>query len=120
MIHFVFNLFSRFGYILFVSAFQTMELIVLTIILGGTVLLALYIGKIFKSGAATVPVHQLEQEEVEEVKEVSGGQKTKKKIVEKKQKEKAFTFQVSYNLLVLIHPSSPLLIIFSQPSTPGW
>jgi len=93
-----------------------MELIVLTIILGGTLLLALYIGKIFKSDAATVPVHQPEQEEVEEVKEVSGGQKTKKKIVEKKQKEKAFTFQHPWLVTSLKGHSGRVLDMDLSPS----
>jgi len=66
-----------------------MEIVLLTVILGATILLAVYISQIFKSKAAS-PVEEEGSKEAEEEevtsKETSTG-KTKKKVVDKRQKE---------------------------------
>merc|ERR1719510_2021342 len=79
-----------------------MEIIFLTIILGGTILLALYISQIFKSKAAT------EEEVSEEVtvdedvsSKLASNGKSKKKVVDKRQKDKNFTFQHPWLLSTL-------------------
>ena len=80
-----------------------MEIIFLTVILGATVLLAFYISQIFKSKAASAVEEEgpkeAEEEEVSS-KEASAG-KTKKKVVDKRQKEKNFTFQHPWLLSTL-------------------
>ena len=80
-----------------------MEVIFLTMILGGTILLAFYITKIFKSRAVTedeTPEDAAVVEEEVTSKEASGG-KSKKKSVDKRQKEKNFTFQHPWLLSTL-------------------
>jgi len=71
-----------------------MEIIFLTIILGATILLALYIGKIFKPSQkeeAIAEDNDKEEEDTKQEKEVTTA-KTKKKVADKKMKEKAPTF----------------------------
>ena len=74
--------------------FSEMEIIFLTIILGATILLALYIGKIFKPAQkeeAIAEDNDKEEEDTKQEKEVTTA-KTKKKVADKKMKEKAPTF----------------------------
>ena len=82
-----------------------MELVLLTAILGGTILLALYISQIFKSKAATEEGVSQEDVVLEEdvgtaSKEGSSG-KSKKKAVDKRQKDKNFTFNHPWLLSTL-------------------
>ena len=79
-----------------------MEIIFLTVILGATILLAFYITQIFKSKSSPVEEEGSKEAEDETVasKEASAG-KTKKKVVEKRQKEKNFTFQHPWLLSTL-------------------
>ena len=70
-----------------------MEIIVLTIILGATILLAVYIGKIFKQKQHTESTAEDVPEEEEVTNQEKETVKPKKKVVEKKTKEKAPTFQ---------------------------
>ena len=80
-----------------------MELIFLTIILGATVLLAFYITRIFKSKAVSIVEEEGSREAEEEevtTKETSAG-KAKKKVADKRQKEKNFTFQHPWLLSTL-------------------
>ena len=96
-----------------------MEIIFLTVILGATILLAVYISQIFKSKAAsTVEEEGSKVAEGEEVtsKEASGG-KSKKKVVEKRQKEKNFTFQHPWLLSTLKGHSGRVLGKFSDPQS---
>ena len=69
-----------------------MEIILLSMILGATILLAVYIGKIFKhkqtTESTTEDIHE-EEEVINQEKEIV---KPKKKVVDKKTKEKAPTF----------------------------
>lgn len=76
-----------------------MEIILVTIILGATILLAFYISKILnkKSGDEsdnqdTVTKPEDSATATDKIGGSAGG-KTKKKVVDKKQKEKSFTFQ---------------------------
>ena len=80
-----------------------MEVIFLTIILGGTILLALYISNMFKSRAVAVDESPDNADVVEEEvtsKDASAG-KSKKKGVDKRQKEKNFTFHHPWLLSTL-------------------
>jgi len=80
-----------------------MEVIFLTIILGGTILLALYISNMFKSRAVAVDESPDNADVVEEEvtsKDASTG-KSKKKVVDKRQKEKNFTFHHPWLLSTL-------------------
>lgn len=81
-------------------------LVLVTIILATTILLAFYITKIFKSKAADTET----QESLEDVSEAgddktenitSASLKTKKKSQDKKQKEKGFVFQHPWLLSTL-------------------
>ena len=76
-----------------------MEIILVSIILGATILLFFYISKIFNNSKGSHETADI-QEEQEDVSvnnaaknEPAGNNKTKKKIVDKKQKDKGFTFQ---------------------------
>ena len=94
-----------------------MEIIFLTVILGATILLAFYITQIFKSKAASTDEEEsskeAEDEEVTTSKEASAG-KTKKKIDNKRQKEKNFTFQHPWLLSTLKGHSGRVLGKFSD------
>ena len=81
-------------------------IVLVTIVLGATILLAFYITKIFKS--KTVDTEEaLSPEDVSEAVEdkteniVPAAQKTKKKALDKKQKEKGFVFQHPWLLSTL-------------------
>ena len=93
-----------------------MEIIFLTAILGATILLAFYITQIFKSKAAS-PVEEEGSKEAEDEtvtsKETSAG-KTKKKVDNKRQKEKNFTFQHPWLLSTLKGHSGRVLGKFSD------
>jgi hypothetical protein len=70
-----------------------MEIIFLTIILGATILLAIYIGKIFKPKQVEAEPEDIhEEEEIQQEKETPAT-KPKKKVADKKTKEKVPTFQ---------------------------
>jgi len=76
-----------------------MEIVLVSIILGATILLFFYISKIFNNskGSPETSVILEDQEDASVNKtaknEPAGNNKTKKKIVDKKQKDKGFTFQ---------------------------
>ena len=81
-----------------------MEIIFLTLILGGFIALALYISQIFKSKEPSEEAETSEDaaaagDEVNN-KEASAG-KSKKKVGDKRQKEKNFTFQHPWLLSTL-------------------
>ena len=81
------------------SVSETMEIVLVSIILGATILLFFYISKIFNNSKGSPETSViLEDQEDESVNktaknEPAGNNKTKKKIVDKKQKDKGFTFQ---------------------------
>ena len=78
---------------LYLNYFQNMEIIFLTIILGATILLAVYIGKIFKhKQPAELKTDEDNHEEEEVINQEKEIVKPKKKTVDKKAKEKAPTF----------------------------
>ena len=80
-----------------------MEIIFLTLILGGFIALALYISQIFKSKEPSEEAETSEDAAADEEvnnKEASAG-KSKKKVGDKKQKEKNFTFQHPWLLSTL-------------------
>jgi WD40 repeat protein len=94
-----------------------MELIVLTLIIGATILLAFYIGRIFKSqeGKDTVDVAEEVPEEV--VKEVVKEEKSKAKKVDKKGRgEKQPTFQHPWLLTSLKGHSGRVLDLDISPN----
>ena len=70
-----------------------MEIIFLTIILGGTILLAIYIGKIFKTNPEETFTENVEEEQKLQDEKPVPAAKPKKKLVDKKIKEKAATFK---------------------------
>ena len=84
-------------------------IVLVTIILGATVLLAFYITKVFKSKVADTETEQ-SPEDVGEAGDdksdkteniASGAQKNKKKAQDKKQKDKGFVFQHPWLLSTL-------------------
>ena len=74
-----------------------MEIILVTIVLGATIILAFYISKILNKKSEddkqdTVTESEDSATATDKIGGSAGG-KTKKKVVDKKQKEKSFTFQ---------------------------
>ena len=94
-----------------------MEIIFLTIILGATIMLAIYIGKIFKPKQKKEDVIENNQEEeiLKPEKEVNNV-KSKKKTVEKKVKEKAPTFNHPWLLTTLKGHSGRVLDLDFSPN----
>ena len=81
-----------------------MEIIFLTIILGATIMLAFYIGKIFKPAQKEESIaaedNDKEKDDCKQELEVTST-KPKKKVADKKMKEKAPTFQHPWLLTTL-------------------
>ena len=95
-----------------------MEIVLVSIILGATILLFFYISKIFNNskGSPETAVTQEEQDEIvnNAVKnEPAGNNKTKKKIIDKKQKDKGFTFQHPWLVSTLKGHSGRVLGLFT-------
>ena len=80
-----------------------MEIIFLTIILGATIMLAFYIGKIFKPALKEEAIAEDNNKEKEDLKQEKKetSAKPKKKVADKKIKEKAPTFQHPWLLTTL-------------------
>eukprot|EP00092_Neocalanus_flemingeri_P108238 GFUD01138988.1.p1 GENE.GFUD01138988.1~~GFUD01138988.1.p1 ORF type:complete len:282 (+),score=104.20 GFUD01138988.1:69-914(+) len=93
-----------------------MEIIFLTIILGATILLAVYIGKIFKhKQEEAVAGEDEEEEQIQEEKEAPAS-KPKKKVVDRKSKEKVPTFQHPWLLTSLKGHSGRVLDMDISPN----
>jgi len=94
-----------------------MEIIFLTIILGATIMLAIYIGKIFKPQQKKEEIIENNQEEeiLKPEKEVNNV-KSKKKTIDKKVKEKAPTFNHPWLLTTLKGHSGRVLDLDFSPN----
>ena len=94
-----------------------MEIIFLTIILGATIMLAIYIGKIFKPKQKVEDViENIQEEEIVKPEKEVNNVMSKKKTVEKKVKEKVPTFQHPWLMTTLKGHSGRVLDLDFSPN----